>query len=85
MIHKDQPTCFGTSLLVGVSSVADGTMLDRSYGTTEQPTKVMMNRKRLCLAIGNPYENTVYQQIRYAENLSYDKIVDVTERISFHA
>lgn len=75
MITTDQPTCFPDELLVRVSSIDDGTMLDRTRGT-HVPDNVA-NRQKFCQEIGVDYDDVVYQKIVYDETQTYDVIREV--------
>lgn len=78
MIERDQPRCFDESVVAGVSSRDDGSMLDRSGRT---PREVLVaNRQEFCEQLGLDYDDVVNQQIIYGDNQSYERIVDVDER-----
>lgn len=76
MIAADQPNCFPARLIVGVSSVGDGTMLDRARGT--HAPDVVANRRKFCQSIGIDYDDVVYQRIVYDEARMYDVIREVS-------
>lgn len=75
MITTDQPTCFPDELLVRVSSIDDGTMLDRTRGT--HVPDIVANRQKFCQEIGVDYDDVVYQKIVYDETQTYDVIREV--------
>ena len=75
MIVTDQPTCFPDELLVRVSSIDDGTMLDRMRGT--HAPDIVENRRKFCQHIGLNYDDVVYQKIAYDETQTYDVIRQV--------
>ena len=75
MITADQPTCFPPELLVRVSSIDDGTMLDRTRGT--HAPDIVANRQKFCQEIGIDYSDVVYQKIVYDEAQTYDGIREV--------
>ena len=75
MIQVDQPTCFPPELLVRVSSIDDGTMLDRTRGT--HAPDIVANRQKFCQGIGVDYDDVVYQKIVYGETQTYDAIREV--------
>lgn len=77
MITQDQPTCFGSDVLVNVSSKDDGTVLDRALGV-HHPS-IVSNRTRFCDACGVSYGDVVYQRIRYEDTQSYDTMIEVGE------
>lgn len=78
MIRTDQPTIFPDDLLVRVSSITDGTMLDRTGSTP--PDVVAKNRAIFCDINDIPSEATVLQEIVYDDHQSYDRIVTVTKK-----
>lgn len=77
MILADQPTIFPDDLLVRVSSITDGTMLDRTGSTS--PGVVEKNRTNFCELNAISYKATVLQKIVYDDHQSYDRIVTVTK------
>lgn len=78
MIAADQPRCFDDmSLSVGVSSRADGTMLDRTLGDRHAES-IVANRRHFTAQVGVDYESCVYQIINYADGRTYDNIVEVS-------
>ncbi|NCU39095.1 laccase domain-containing protein, partial [Candidatus Saccharibacteria bacterium] len=76
MIRADQPTCFPSNVITGVSSLQDGTMLDRTIENIHDKAAVA-NRKRFCQAVGIDYQECVYQKIRYGDSCTYDVISEV--------
>lgn len=76
MIERDQPMCFPPTVTVRVSSVSDGTMLDKSRGVHHP--EIVANRTVFVEASGLAYDQTVYQRIMYDERQSYDTIERVT-------
>lgn len=77
MIIKDQPTCFPENVLVAVSSVEDGTMLDRVMGVHDGST--VSNRTEFCKKIGIDYGDVVFQRIVYSDDRTYELICEVDE------
>jgi copper oxidase (laccase) domain-containing protein len=77
MIDRDQPTCFPSSIVVGVSSRRDGTMLDRTNGERHGAI-VVDRRRRFVESLGMRYENCVYQIISYGAGRTYDVVKEVT-------
>ena len=77
MIQKDQPTCFPENVQVILSSVDDGTMLDRSIGVHE--ASIVSNRQKFCENNGVDYKNVVYQRIVYSSARTYDLIAEVDD------
>ena len=77
MIQKDQPACFPKNVKVILSSVDDGTMLDRSIGVHDR--SVVLNRQKLCKNNGVNYDNVVYQRIVYGDARTYDLIAEVDD------
>lgn len=75
MIAAHQPTIFPDDVLVRVSSVADGTMLDRLKA--DGATHDLDNRRAFCRDIGIDYQNVVAQMIRYDDGLTYDVLREV--------
>ncbi len=63
------------NLLLGLSSKADGTMLDRAIGVHDG--SIVSNRTTFCQSIGVDYGDTVYQRIIYGDNRTYDLICEV--------
>lgn len=76
MIAADQPTCFPSNVIVGVSSRQDGTMLDRTARNIHEAS-IIANRERACDAVGIRYRDCVYQIIRYDKQCTYDVIGEV--------
>ena len=77
MIKKDQPTCFPPNVLVAVSSVGDGTMLDRVMGVHDG--SVVSNRTKFCDSLGVSYGDVVFHRIVYGEKRTYDLIAEVDD------
>ena len=77
MIQKDQPTCFPDNVVVRVSSVEDGTVLDKLLGV-HHPS-IVSSREKFCQDVGLEYSKVVYQRIVYDDKQTYDKIVEVNE------
>ena len=77
MIQKDQPTCFPENVQVMLSSVDDGTMLDRSIGVHDN--SVVSNRQNFCQNNGIDYNDVVYQRIVYSDVRTYDLIAEVDD------
>lgn len=75
MIDIDQPSCFKGGLSVKISSVDDGTMLDRTRGA--HAPDIVANRQKFCQEIGIDYSDVVYQKIVYDETQTYDVIREV--------
>ena len=78
MIASHQPNCFPDSLVVGVSSRQDGTMLDRSEGF--HSSIAVKNRKKFCVSAGMDYDECVYQKIKYDKEATFDHVVEVYDR-----
>lgn len=77
MIASHQPKCFPDNLLVKVSSRQDGTMLDRARDFHDRDA--VMNRRCFCDEAGVPYDECVYQMIRYDKDSTFDRVVEVTD------
>lgn len=77
MIQKDQPTCFPSEVLVAVSSVEDGTMLDRAMGVHDG--SIVSNRTKFCDQIGIDYGDVVYQRIIYGPKRDYRLLCEVDD------
>ncbi len=77
MIQKDWPTCFPDRLLVAVSSIADGTMLDRAVGIHNE--SITTNRTEFVANVGLSYGDVVFQRIMYGDDQTYDTIAHVGE------
>lgn len=75
MIDINQPSCFKGGLSVKISSVDDGTMLDRTRGA--HAPDIVANRQKFCQEIGIDYSDVVYQKIVYDETQTYDVIREV--------
>lgn len=79
MIASDQPTCFPSNIIAGVSSRQDGTMLDRTIENIHEES-IVANREKFCEAVGVNYHDCVYQKIRYDTDCTYDTIREVSQR-----
>lgn len=77
MINLDQPTCFPDNVRVALSSVDDGTMLDRSIGVHDGT--IVSNRTKFCEKAGFGYHDVVYQRIIYGDDQTYSKIAYVND------
>ena len=77
MIQKDQPTIFPIDLQAAVSSLEDGTMLDRTQADPHGGD-VLKNRELFCKNAGLDYPLCVYQLISYGPEQTYTNIVEVT-------
>lgn len=75
MIASDQPNCFPNDLLVRVSSMSDGTVLDRAVGVHDPD--IVTNRTRFCENMGISYGDVVYQRIIYDTGRTYRLIAEV--------
>lgn len=75
MILSDQPNVFSSHVLAAVSSRLDGSMLNRTIGV--HAPKIVMNRQKLCEQLGVQYSGVVYQNIIYADDATYDVLVEV--------
>ncbi|PID30517.1 hypothetical protein CR983_02580 [Candidatus Saccharibacteria bacterium] len=78
MILADQPTCFGDDVIAAVSSRDDGTMLDRTRGNRHDEYTVE-HRRRFCRRAGFDYDDCVYQIISYADEATFDRLVEVDQ------
>lgn len=79
MIATDQPTCFDDKVIVRVSSIQDGTVLDRSLSQIHDP-KVVATRHKICQFCTVSYDDVVYQRVVYSDSGSYSLIAEVDER-----
>lgn len=77
MIVQDQPTCFPKGVLVAVSSVSDGSMLDRAMGVHDG--SIVSNRTKFGDQLGVDYGDMVYQRIVYSEKRTYNLICEVDD------
>lgn len=75
MIARDQPVCFGSDVMVRVSSRSDGTMLDKARGVHH--SDAVANRRAFCRQSGISYDDVVYQRIVYGGERSYTTIAEV--------
>jgi copper oxidase (laccase) domain-containing protein len=76
VIRSDWPTCFPENLLVAVSSLTDGTMLDRAVGLHDG--SITSNRTEFVAKLGLSYGDVVFQRIIYGDDQTYDVIREVT-------
>jgi copper oxidase (laccase) domain-containing protein len=76
MIAADQPIGFDEHLHIAVSSIDDGTMLNRAIGAHDGA--INSHRVIFCQKNGLDYNDTVFQRIVYDENQRYDRIKVVT-------
>jgi copper oxidase (laccase) domain-containing protein len=77
VISSDQPDCFPGDITVKVSSVQDGTMLDRSGQT---PAEIIAkNRTEFVESAGFNYLSCVNQLITYDDSQTYDVIKEVNQ------
>ena len=72
MIAADQPDCFPDGVHVFVSSVDDGSVLDRSGATPDD--EILENRTRFVSDRGFDYQNCANQIIEYGDDKTYDVI-----------
>lgn len=77
MIKSDWPACFPDNVLVALSSVSDGTMLDRAVGTHDG--SITTHRTHFITQLNLSYGDVVFERIIYGDNRTYDTIVEVTE------
>lgn len=77
MIASDRPTCFPENVIVGCSSIDDGSMLNRAVGA--HAPDAVANRMKFCEKLGIDYANTVFQYIVYGDKRAYDLICEVDD------
>lgn len=77
MILTDQPKCFSKNVVAAVSSISDGSMLNRPLGV--HAPEILVNRREFCKNIGLDYDDVVYLRIVYAENRSYHLIAEADD------
>lgn len=82
MIRVDQPECFGSDVVVAVSSKSDGPMLNRERGVHHPD--ILANRKAFSEKAGISYDDVVYQKIVYGDNESYDLLKEVGTSDTVH-
>ena len=70
MIASHQPSVFPDDVIVRVSSVDDGTMLDRFKADHERHD--IENREAFCASVGVNYDDVVGQMIVYGDEMTYD-------------
>ena len=80
MIQADQPKISSDRVRVSLSSVADGTMLNRTLGIGGDV--VIASRRNFCQQNEIDYSDVVYQWVSYTGGAEYDQIVEVDERSS---
>lgn len=78
MIHADQPTCFPDDIIIALSSKNDSTMLNRSVDMHDP--SVIKARELFCNHIGVRYSDTVYQEIEYGHEQTYELLVEVSDK-----
>lgn len=77
MIQADWPTCFPDTVLVALSSVDEGTMLDRAVGIHDG--SITTNRTAFVSRLGLSYGDVVFQRINYDQHQTYRAVAIVDE------
>ena len=78
MIAADFPTIFNETVVVGVSSRHEGTVLDRRVGTHHAP--IVNNRHQVCKTLGVNYDDCAFMRIIYSDQASYKLLSDIDTR-----